>query len=312
MTSSEFIETTLELAPDYEGPVIATLLKSKQNRPGRPSVLYLHGFIDYFFHNHLAEKILESDYNFYALDLRKYGRSLLSHQHPNYCRDMEEYFEEIDESIKQISDETENTSIIIYGHSTGGLIATLYAGYGKLKARISGLILNSPFFEFNAPFVARKTVVPLAIGLGKLFKYGSIKGLVSRFYVQSLHKQFKGRLDFNLDWKPEKGFPVYFAWIRAIRNGHRKVKKSISLSIPVLILHSDRSLIPIKWSEKIRERDIILNVEHIKKYGKGISSDISWHEIPGAVHDCVLSDMEATESALNGIAAWLNNKNQQA
>jgi alpha-beta hydrolase superfamily lysophospholipase len=55
--------------------VIATLISSNRNL-GDAGVLYLHGYNDYF-HTHVAEKFNENNFDFYALDLRKYGRSLL-------------------------------------------------------------------------------------------------------------------------------------------------------------------------------------------------------------------------------------------
>ena len=38
-------------------------------------------------------------YDFYALDLRKYGRSLRPHQTPDYVDDLREYFDELDEAL---------------------------------------------------------------------------------------------------------------------------------------------------------------------------------------------------------------------
>ena len=100
MTLNDFTEQLLEFPDDYEGKVIATLIRSNENKDHRKSVLYLHGFNDYFFHPHLAEAFHRENYNFFALDLRKYGRSLLPHQHPNYCRDISEYYEEITTSLE--------------------------------------------------------------------------------------------------------------------------------------------------------------------------------------------------------------------
>ena len=54
-------------------------------------MLYLHGFNDYFFQTHLADAWLEAGFDFYALDLRKYGRSLGEHQTPNYITSLEAY-----------------------------------------------------------------------------------------------------------------------------------------------------------------------------------------------------------------------------
>ena len=53
------------------------------------AVLHVHGFADYFFQTEYAEWWLERGYDFYALDLRKYGRSLRPHQTPNYVTDLQ-------------------------------------------------------------------------------------------------------------------------------------------------------------------------------------------------------------------------------
>ena len=71
-------ETILPMPDDYEGKVIATLLRADSTAPSDRAVLYLHGYIDYFFQTHMAERFAGEEWNFYALDLRKYGRSLLT------------------------------------------------------------------------------------------------------------------------------------------------------------------------------------------------------------------------------------------
>ncbi|MFQ9503751.1 MAG: alpha/beta hydrolase [Alistipes indistinctus] len=68
-------ETILPMPDDYEGKVIATLLRADSTAPSGRAVLYLHGYIDYFFQTHMAERFAGEGWNFYALDLRKYGRS---------------------------------------------------------------------------------------------------------------------------------------------------------------------------------------------------------------------------------------------
>ncbi len=74
--SESFDDVVLNLPDDYEGKVIATLIISKYNISEQLSVLYVHGFFDYFFHPHLAELFLQHKINFFALDLRKCGRSI--------------------------------------------------------------------------------------------------------------------------------------------------------------------------------------------------------------------------------------------
>jgi hypothetical protein len=61
----DFTFQTIKLAPDYEGEVIATF-SSNRNLGNRKSVLYLHGYNDYF-HTHVAEKFNENNFDFMRL-----------------------------------------------------------------------------------------------------------------------------------------------------------------------------------------------------------------------------------------------------
>ena len=56
--------------------LVATLIRKASNTGSRPAVLYLHGWNDYFFQTHLADYLSDIGYDFFALDLRRYGRSL--------------------------------------------------------------------------------------------------------------------------------------------------------------------------------------------------------------------------------------------
>ena len=93
---------TIDLGTDDEGPVVATLVRRRADKPSRRAVLYVHGFVDYFFQTHLADFFVEHGWDFYALDLRKYGRSLLPHQTPNFCRSLTDYYPELDEAARII------------------------------------------------------------------------------------------------------------------------------------------------------------------------------------------------------------------
>ena len=111
-----FVQTSLRFAPDYDGEVTATLVR---NEPlvsrARGAVLYLHGFIDYFFQSHVADAFNTAGYNFYALDLRKFGRSLGGAAHPNFCRDFKEYFPEITSAIDIITTVEHHETLVVEG-----------------------------------------------------------------------------------------------------------------------------------------------------------------------------------------------------
>src|SRR3954464_3170080 len=119
----------LEFPADYDGAVVSTLVRLPVANAPRGTVLYIHGFSEYFFQRHMAERFAAEGYAFYALDLRKYGRSMRPHQHPNFCKSIAEYYADIDAAMDVIGGE-----VLLAGHSTGGLVASLYAHEGAKRA----------------------------------------------------------------------------------------------------------------------------------------------------------------------------------
>src|ERR671937_3107208 len=107
----------LSFPDDYDGPVAATLVRLRVRHAPRGAVLYVHGFSEYFFQRHMAERFAAEGYAFYALDLRKHGRSMRPHQHPNFCKSLSEYYADIARAIEVIGE-----PVLLAGHSTGGMI----------------------------------------------------------------------------------------------------------------------------------------------------------------------------------------------
>ena len=303
----DYTSKTIKLSPDYEGEVLATLISSKFNIGNRKSVLYLHGYVDYFFQAHLGAKFIENDFDFFALDLRKYGRSLLAHHKPNYCRDIKEYFEEITLAIRQIY-ESGNRDIFLLGHSTGGLIASNYMNYGQEKDLIKGLILNSPFLDFNQTNFQKTIIYLVAKLIAGIFPYSKVNGALSPAYAQSIHKDYYGEWDFNLDWKPIKGFPTYLSWLLAIRAGHKKLANS-NITVPVLVMHSSGSSKISAYSKEALSKDIVLDINDIKRVGAKLGNQVTIVEIENARHDIFLSSKKVREDAFNKMFTWLENIN---
>jgi len=293
----------ITLLPDYEGEVIAVLTSSNFNTGNRKSVLYIHGYIDYFFHPHVGQKFIDNGFDFYALDLRKYGRSLLEHQHPNYCKNLEEYFEEISIAILEIKNK--NNLVYLLGHSTGGLIASSYMNSGKERNLVYGLILNSPFLDFNQTKLGKKLSYWVAKVLSKISVYSNISGVLPSAYVYSVHKDFYGEWDFNLDWKPVKGFPTYFIWVLAIGRAQQKLKES-NITVPVLVMHSSGSVKFSTFSKAAMSKDIVLNIEDIKRVGATLGDKVTLLKIDNAQHDIFLSRKKVREVAFVSMFSWLS------
>jgi alpha-beta hydrolase superfamily lysophospholipase len=300
----DYKSETIKLKPDYEGEVTATLVSSKFNLGNRKSVLYLHGYVDYFFQAHVGEKFNQNNFDFYALDLRKYGRSLLPNQHPHYCRDIREYYEEITVAIRLIH-ESGNREIFLLGHSTGGLIASNYMNDGDEKDLIKGLILNSPFLAFNQSNLQMSIVCSVAKLVTGMFPYAKVNGALSPAYAESIYKDFYGEWDYNLDWK-RITFPTYLAWLLAIQKGHKRVANS-NIKIPVLVMHSSASAGVSTFSEEAMSTDIVLDVNIIKKTGVKLAKQVILLEIENAQHDIFLSRKIVRENAFDEMFTWLNN-----
>ena len=82
-----------------------------------------------------------------AFDLRGCGRSS---GHPVFVSNFEEYLSDVTDLVKFLRDRYRVTGPLdLFGHSLGGLIATLWAGQNQFE--ISKLILSSPFFGMHFP-----------------------------------------------------------------------------------------------------------------------------------------------------------------
>ena len=120
-----YLRRTFQMPDDYEGKVVCTLVKKPQLDSVKQAVLYIHGYNDYFFQKQLGDSVNAHGYNFYAMDLRKYGRSILPNQNLFFCKSLKEYFADIDTALATIRSEG-NERILLMAHSTGGLITPYY------------------------------------------------------------------------------------------------------------------------------------------------------------------------------------------
>ncbi len=247
---------------------------------------------------------MEHDVDFFALDLRKYGRSLLPHQHPNFCINIEEYFEEISIALHQIAGE-QNTEITLLGHSTGGLIAASYMNDGQEKTLVKNVVLNSPFLDFYLPIGLKKIGLNTARMGSKIVPYGKLNNGLPPSYPESLHQDYFGEWAFNLDWKPIQGFPTFFKWVLAIHAAQQKLRLS-KITVPILLLHSHRSLKMVKFHENAHSADIVLDVEHMKNLGSNLSNDVTRIEIQNGMHDLFLSKKSVREKAFEEMFQWLS------
>jgi alpha-beta hydrolase superfamily lysophospholipase len=307
LLGAPYVRRRITLPPDYEGEVEATLVSLRAANPARHAVLYVHGYVDYFFQTHLAEFYTAAGYDFYALDLRKYGRSLLSHQTPNFCLDLTEYYPEIDAALNVIRLEDGHDTVLLNGHSTGGLIAALYAERVRGRGLLQALFLNSPFLEFNEPWLKRRTLGPVARLVARVAPKSVVAGGIGTVYGSTIHADYEGEWRYDLAWKPLNGFKVYAGWVRAITRAQRRVQRGLAIDVPVLLASSARSY-KGKLSKAAHHADSVLDVAHMARYGPGLGRDVTLIRIEDGLHDLTLSAPAVRQRLLDDLAGWLRTK----
>jgi alpha-beta hydrolase superfamily lysophospholipase len=294
----------LDLGDDEEGRVIATLIRRRAERPTDRAVLYIHGYVDYFFQTHVADFYTERGWDFYAIDLRKYGRSLLAHQTPNFCRHLEEYYPDLDAAIKVIRDRDHHNTVLLTGHSTGGLTAALWAHDRRTDNVIDGLFLNSPFFDLNVPAFFRRTLAPLFAGSGRWRPYATFPATGSTAYGRSIHASMNGEWDFDLAWKPVPGFKIRAGWLRAVRAGQRRLRHGLAIEVPVLVACSAKSFPRGPYDPAAHHADAVLDVAHIVRWAPHLGRHITLVKFDGGVHDLTLSAAPVRKEVFATVAAW--------
>lgn len=322
--------------------------------PARTAVIYVHGWSDYFFHHRLADYYASLGIAFYAIDLRRYGRSLLieaaggpehwaphtsktaaahaeatahgspaAHPdaaaalavaaeddlpgraltgpgtHAGYIEDLRAYDEEIAAALTVVEAENPGAQVLLHGHSTGGLILALWAARHRDTA--CGLLLNSPWLEFQYDAAARK-LMNAWMGLrSKSAKPLNVQ--LPNFYT--LASASLGRLPYDLRLKPPGGFPIYPAWLQAIFAGHKQVEAGLGLTIPTLVQISATTLRGASFTSSMATADIVLDVDVIARRALSLGESMTIERIPNAMHDVFISAEAPRRQAYDGLARFL-------
>jgi alpha-beta hydrolase superfamily lysophospholipase len=295
----------IDLGTDDEGPVTATLVRRRSEHPDGRAVLYVHGFADYFFQPHLADFFVAQGIDFYAVDLRKYGRSLLPHQTPNFCRDVREYYPELDESARIIREVDGHHKLLVNGHSTGCLSTALWAHDRRDTGVVDAMFFNSPFFDMNAPWLIKTVAKPITMQVGRRRPYRIMPLGLNEVHGSSLHRDRYGEWDYNLEWKPLPGFPVRAGWLRAIDLAQRRLHAGLDIQAPILVAASTASYKQARWSDEARAADSVLDVDHMAKWTPALGRRTTLVRIEGGLHDLALSAEPARRQLFDEARRWM-------
>ncbi|WP_203981617.1 alpha/beta hydrolase [Planosporangium flavigriseum] len=296
---------TIDLGTDDEGPVTATLVRRRAEQPDGRAVLYVHGFSDYFFQTHLADFYTARGIDFYALDLRKYGRSLLPHQTPNFCRDLSDYYPELDEAARIIREVDGRKRLLVSGHSTGCLTTALWAHDRRNAGVVDAMFFNSPFFDMNVPWRIKVAMRPVAMRKGRTQPYYKMPTGLNDVYGSSVHSDRYGEWTYDLAWKPLPGFPVYAGWLRAILLGQKRLHDGLDIPAPIFVGSSMASYKRARWSEAARVADSVLDIDHMAKWTPALGPRTTLVRIEGGLHDLTLSAEPARKQLFDELDRWM-------
>ncbi|HEX9228628.1 MAG TPA: alpha/beta hydrolase [Arthrobacter sp.] len=271
------------------------------------AVLFLHGWSDYFFNEELADFWTRQGFEFFALDMHNHGRSLHAGTHGGYVADLDDYDAEITVAIGIIAalhpEAEAPPTVALMGHSTGGLIAALWAG--RHPGIVSQLILDSPWLEMHgSPAVrraARTMVEPLA-----RFRPEAVIRLPERgFYWRSISSAAEGEWTLDDNYRPPRAFPVRAGWLSAVLTGQARVARGLDIKVPILVLISGASANGMFWKESMRRTDAVLDVNTIALRALSLGRTVTLERIDGALHDVFLSAPRVRADAYARLARWL-------
>lgn len=296
--------------PDDEAPVEAVLVRRtvREGEPVSGTVLYVHGFSDYFFQTELADFMAARGLAFYALDLRKSGRSRRPGHTAHFASDLEGYDAELEAALGVLDEEHAGQPVVVVAHSTGGLIVPLWLDRRRRTGGVSpvaALVLNSPWFDLQGKAFMRGPGTWAVLGLAQFQPLRGLGVPKSTLYGDSLHASRGGEWDFDLDLKPLGGFPVRLGWLNAVRRGQARLHRGLDVGVPSLVLRSDRSHFSPTHSEATDRSDIVLDVRQIARWAGCLGGETTVVPIADARHDVFLSLPEPRAAAYRRLDSWL-------
>jgi alpha-beta hydrolase superfamily lysophospholipase len=295
--------------PDGEGAIAAVLVR-RAVQPGETvhgSVLYIHGFSDYFFQTELADFFAARGLAFYGLDLRKSGRARRPGQTAHYVSDLSLCDQELETALATVVDHHPDQPVVVAAHSTGGLIAPLWLDRRRRAGRVApvaALVLNSPWFDLQGKAVHRGPITQALRALAKVQPFRELR-LPTGVYGSTIHVSGTGEWDFNLELKPLGGFPVTIGWLNAVRRAQARLHQGLDVGVPSLVLRSARTDFSTEYSPLSDRADTVLDVDQIARWAGCLGGETTIVPIDGARHDVFLSLPEVRADAYARVEAWL-------
>lgn len=313
-------QATVRLGHDDEGEITATFVRkdpmtrtfaarAQRWRFGalghRLAVMAVHGWNDHWYRRHESEYWESLGVAFYAVDLRKYGRSLRDGQTPGYIEDLHEYAAEFN-ALRDVivAEQGDGVRILLTAHSQGGLSSVLWVNRER-PHHIEAVSLNSPWLEMQGNRMLRMLSTPLV----QAFRLGGGRTVLPMrdpgFYAQCISHDTGGEWSYLDDPICDSSLFVPRAgWLQAVYNAQDEVSRHLDLRVPVLVCTSDRSMLQPVWDEGMRQADSVLDIVAIRQAAINLGDMVTLATIRGGLHDLSLSRPDARRQYFGIVTRW--------
>ncbi|MFV0452212.1 MAG: alpha/beta hydrolase [Propioniciclava sp.] len=271
-------------------------------RSASGAVLYVHGWNDYFFQTHLADHVESMGFAFYAVDLRRYGRSFQEGQLYAYIADLGDYAEELDQAAEIIAGEHDR--LVVMGHSTGGLAASLWVD--ARPGEVAGLALNSPWLDSHGPTAAAGLIRPLLEQWGRSRPTAVIPvpDWDEPVFVRTTHEKYNGKWSYDLRLKTDTARPIRVGWLRAILRGHQRVAAGLDIDCPVFVATAAATVRLRRYSPRAATADTVLDVRDMAAAATRLGHHLTLVRIQDGIHDLSLSRPEPRAHYFAELSCW--------
>lgn len=299
-----FEAKTFAVSEDDQGTNLVTIVRpvAADRDRSRTPVLLIHGWADYFYNEPAAKAFEDAGYAFHAVDLQRYGRSLREGQTPGWTDTLLNYDADIETALGEIGRTYEKKPIIV-AHSTGGLVASLWAE--RNPGRIRALVLNSPWLEMQGSTWVRHLAKTIVDPVANRQPYAMLKLPKVDFYWRTLSSEAEGEWDLHPLWRPKTSFEVPAAWLGAVLVGHAQVKSGLDIQAPMLTLVSERGFRGAKFSEEMKTADIVLEPTAMAERALRLGRRVTINRYPDALHDVFASPEVIRNQAFADVLQWL-------
>jgi alpha-beta hydrolase superfamily lysophospholipase len=290
---------------------VATLVRRAGGARGisggspRAVVLHVHGYNDYFFQEHLARAVEDAGFAFFAVDLRAAGRSLRSGQVPHFVEDLREPATDLSIAVAAVRGLHPGLPVVVHAHSTGGLVAALWAHAHRGQRLVDGLVLDSPFLDLNSSWLNRTIATRVLDAVGPWSPLAVLSAAPSAYAARLLAAN-GGRWEFDPTLKRPEGLPVRAGWLRAVRQGQARLARGLDVACPVLVAHSASSGPDDVANPLLDAQDTVLDVSQIARLAPRIGPEVSVRGIEGGVHDLTLSADGPRQAYLDEMLGWVD------